>query len=80
MKGCLHTDALLMGAVVGSALRTGLRMSHCFLTQRPAYPRPFIITDVAINIAPTVQVKADIVRNAADLIRALGIAWSRAAI
>ena len=42
-----------MSAVVASAPRTDRRMSHCFIMQTPAYPRPFIITDAAINIAPT---------------------------
>ncbi len=79
MKGSLHTDEL-MGAVVASALRTSRRMSHCFLMQTPAYPRPFIITDAAINIAPTLQDKADIVRNAVDLARAFGVAKPRVAV
>ena len=48
--------------------------------QTPAYPRPFIITDAAINIAPTLQDKADIVRNAIDLAHAFGIARPRVAI
>ena len=55
-------------------------MSHCFLMQTPAYPRPFIITDAAINIAPTLKDKADIVRNAVDLAHAFGIARPRVAI
>ncbi|GIL05399.1 MAG: bifunctional enoyl-CoA hydratase/phosphate acetyltransferase [Betaproteobacteria bacterium] len=79
MKGSLHTDEL-MGAVVASPLRTDRRMSHCFLMQTPAYPRPFIITDAAINIAPTLKEKADIVRNAIDLAHAFGLARPRVAI
>ena len=79
MKGSLHTDEL-MSAVVASALRTERRMSHCFIMQTPAYPRPFIITDAAINIAPTLQDKADIIRNAVDLAHAFGIARPRVAI
>jgi phosphotransacetylase len=79
MKGSLHTDEL-MGAVVASALRTERRMSHCFMMQTPSYPRPFIITDAAINIAPTLQDKADIVRNAVDLAHAFGVARPRVAI
>jgi phosphotransacetylase len=79
MKGSLHTDEL-MAAVVASALRTERRMSHCFLMQTPSYPRPFIITDAAINIAPTLQDKADIVRNAVDLAHAFGVARPRVAI
>src|SRR5262249_4566433 len=79
MKGSLHTDELV-GAVVASPLRTDRRMSHCFVMQTPAYPRPFIITDAAINIAPTLKEKADIVRNAVDLARTLGVAHPRVAI
>ncbi|CAN5787931.1 bifunctional enoyl-CoA hydratase/phosphate acetyltransferase [soil metagenome] len=81
MKGSLHTDEL-MSAVVApeTGLRTGRRISHCFLMQTPAYPRPFIITDAAINIAPTLAVKADIVRNAIDLAHAIGVAEPRVAI
>jgi phosphotransacetylase/acyl dehydratase len=79
MKGNLHTDDL-MGAVVASPLRTGRRISHCFVMQTPAYPRPFIITDAAINIAPTLQDKLDIVRNAVDLAHAFGIERPRVAV
>jgi phosphate acetyltransferase/phosphate butyryltransferase len=81
MKGSLHTDEL-MGAVVASqgGLRTKRRVSHCYLMQTPAYPRPFIITDAAINIAPTLADKADIVRNAIDLAHAIGVAAPRVAI
>jgi phosphate acetyltransferase/phosphate butyryltransferase len=55
-------------------------MSHCFLMQTPAYPRPFIITDAAINIAPTLSDKADIVNNAVELAHAFGITQPRVAI
>ncbi|MES2888238.1 MAG: bifunctional enoyl-CoA hydratase/phosphate acetyltransferase [Pseudomonadota bacterium] len=81
MKGSLHTDEL-MGAVIArdTGLRTKRRISHCFLMQTPAYPRPFIITDAAINIAPTLDDKADIVRNAIDLAHAIGVAEPRVAI
>ena len=81
MKGSLHTDEL-MAAVVASqgGLRTKRRVSHCFLMQTPAYPRPFIITDAAVNIAPTLSEKADIVRNAIDLAHAIGVAEPRVAI
>ena len=79
MKGSLHTDEL-MGAVVASRLRTARRMSHCFLMQTPAYPRPFIITDAALNIAPTLPDKVDIVQNAVDLAHAFGLAQPRVAV
>ena len=74
MKGSLHTDEL-MGAVVGrdGGLRTERRISHCFIMDVPGYAAPLIITDAAVNIAPTLEEKADIVQNAIDLAHAIGI-------
>src|SRR5471032_998401 len=81
MKGSLHTDELMSAILAASAgLRTKRRVSHCFLMQTPAYPRPFIITDAAVNIAPTLEIKADIVRNAIDLAHVIGVAQPRVAI
>jgi phosphate acetyltransferase len=81
MKGSLHTDEL-MGAVVPSAtgLRTGRRISHVFIMDVPAYPRPLMVTDAAVNIAPTLEVKVDIVQNAIDLAHILGEATPKVAI
>jgi phosphate acetyltransferase/phosphate butyryltransferase len=81
MKGSLHTDELMEAIVAAAAgLRTKRRISHCYLMQTAAYPRPFIITDAAINIAPTLDDKADIVRNAIDLAHVIGVACPRVAI
>ncbi len=81
MKGSLHTDELMSEVVNASTgLRTARRVSHCFLMQTPSYPRPFIITDAAINIAPTLEHKADIVRNAIALAHAIGVEQPRVAI
>ncbi|WP_399696966.1 bifunctional enoyl-CoA hydratase/phosphate acetyltransferase [Xenophilus sp.] len=81
MKGSLHTDELMSAVLDARAgLRTKRRLSHCFLMQTPAYPRPFILTDAAINIAPTLEDKADIIRNAIDLAHAIGVAEPRVAI
>jgi len=81
MKGSLHTDEL-MAAVVSRAsnLRTERRISHVFIMDVPTYHKPLIITDAAINIAPTLDDKADIIRNAVDLAHALGIAQPKVAI
>lgn len=70
MKGSLHTDELL-GAVVrtASGLRTERRVSHAFLMSIANYPKPFIITDAAVNIEPDLAAKADIVQNAVNLWR-----------
>ncbi|AKZ63472.1 bifunctional enoyl-CoA hydratase/phosphate acetyltransferase [Herbaspirillum hiltneri N3] len=80
MKGSLHTDELMSAVLACPALRTGRRLSHCFLMQTPSYPRPFIITDAAINIAPDLDEKADIIRNAIGLAQAIGVQQPRVAI
>jgi phosphate acetyltransferase len=80
MKGSLHTDEF-MGAIVNEArLRTARRMSHVFMMDAPTYPRPLFITDAAINIYPTIEDKVDIVQNAIDLARALGVDLPKVAI
>ena len=81
MKGSLHTDEL-MGAVVSShcGIRTERRISHCFVMDVPGYPEPLIITDAAINIAPDLDAKVDIVQNAIDLAHAIGVHEVRVAI
>jgi len=81
MKGSLHTDEL-MGEVVARAngLRTNRRISHVFLMDVPTYPRPLLITDAAINIAPTLEEKVDIIQNAIDLAHVIGIPEPKVAI
>ncbi|MCE1183925.1 MAG: bifunctional enoyl-CoA hydratase/phosphate acetyltransferase, partial [Rhodocyclales bacterium] len=81
MKGSLHTDEL-MGEVVSRAngLRTNRRISHVFHMDVPTYPRPLLITDAAINIAPTLEEKVDIIQNAIDLAHILGIPEPKVAI
>src|SRR3974390_232776 len=73
MKGSLHTDEL-MAAVISreGGLRTGRRISHVFVMDVPTYHKVLIITDGAINIAPTLEDKADICQNAIDLAVSLG--------
>ncbi len=81
MKGSLHTDEL-MGAVVPSAtgIRTARRISHIFVMDVPTYPRVLLVTDAAINIAPGLKEKVDIVQNAIDLAKILGIDEPKVAI
>ncbi len=81
MKGSLHTDELMAEIVKAeSGLRTARRISHVFVMQVPALERLLLVTDGAVNIDPSLEVKADIVRNAIDLARALGIREPRVAI
>ena len=81
MKGSLHTDEL-MEAVVDTTLglRTERRMSHVYVLDVPAYPKPLLITDAAINIYPDLCAKRDIVQNAIDLAIALGTPLPKVAI
>jgi phosphotransacetylase len=81
MKGSLHTDELL-GAVVAreTGLRTARRISHVFIIDVPTYHKVLIVTDAAINIAPTLEDKADICQNAVDLARSLGLETPKVAI
>jgi phosphate acetyltransferase/phosphate butyryltransferase len=81
MKGALHTDEFMRAVVSPEAnLRTGRRLSHVFAIDAPNYARSLFITDAAINIYPTLAEKRDIVQNAIDLVRALGIVAPRVAI
>ena len=81
MKGSLHTDEL-MGAVVSrqTGIRTARRISHCFIMDVPQHPNALIITDAAINIAPSLDDKVDIIQNAIDLAHAMGVTDVKVAI
>jgi len=81
MKGSLHTDEL-MAAVVArdGGLRTARRISHVFLMDVPSYPRLLLVTDAAVNVAPDILTKADILQNAFDLAHAIGIDQPKAAV
>jgi phosphate acetyltransferase len=81
MKGSLHTDELMGEAVRReTGLRTARRISHCFVMDVPGHPEPLVITDAAVNIAPTLKEKVDVVQNAIDLLRDLGVPEIRVAI
>lgn len=81
MKGSLHTDELMAEVIAaGSGLRTERRISHVFALDVPTYAKPLFITDAAINIAPDLAEKRDIVQNAIDLAHALGIRLPKVAL
>ncbi len=81
MKGSLHTDELMAEIVPRAAgMRTARRISHVFLMDVPTYPRPIMITDAAVNIAPTLEEKVDIIQNAIELGHIIGIAEPKVAI
>lgn len=81
MKGNLQAIELLHEVVAeATGLRTGRRMSHVFIIDVPTYPRLLLLTDAAMNIAPTLENKRDIVQNAIDLAHVLGIETPRVAL
>jgi phosphotransacetylase len=81
MKGSLHSDELL-GAVVAkeTGLRTARRISHVFIMDVPTYHKVLVVTDAAINIAPSLEDKVDICQNAIDLVVSLGLKRPKVAI
>jgi phosphate acetyltransferase len=81
MKGSLHTDELMRAVTSGSTgLRTARRISHVFVMDAPTYKETLFITDAAINIAPDLEVKRDIIQNAIDLYVQVGLGRPKVAI
>jgi phosphotransacetylase/acyl dehydratase len=81
MKGSLHTDELMHEvADHDTGLRTERRLSHVYVMDVPTYPRPLLITDAALNIAPTLEEKRDIIQNAIDLAHIMGTDLPKVAI
>jgi phosphate acetyltransferase len=81
MKGSLHSDEVLAAVIAKeTGLRTGRRLSHAFLMDVPTYHKVLIVTDAAINIAPTLEDKVDICQNAIDLARTFGVDRPKVAI
>ncbi len=80
MKGSLHTDELVHAVLAQRSLRTGRRMSHVFRFDIPLYSKPLLITDAALNIHPTLEEKVDIIQNAIDFARIMGVKVPKVAI
>ena len=82
MKGSLHTDELLSAVIARETgfSRTGHRLSHAFIMDVPTYHKVMIVTDAAINIAPTLEEKVDICQNAINLAIALGVEYPKVTI
>jgi phosphate acetyltransferase len=81
MKGSLHSDELLAAVTRReTGLRTGRRISHVFVIDVPTHADTLFITDAAVNIAPDLQAKRDIVQNAIDFFTGLGLGTPKVAI
>jgi phosphotransacetylase len=81
MKGSLHSDEILSAVLAREGgLRTSRRISHVFVMDVPTYHKVLVVTDAAINIAPSLDDKVDICQNAIDLVRSLGLERPKVAI
>ena len=81
MKGHIHSDTYLAAVIrKENGLRTDQRTSHCFVVDIPDWPKPVVITDAALNVAPETKHKISITQNAIHLARSIGIEQPKAAI
>jgi phosphate butyryltransferase len=81
MKGYLHTDDFLRAVLNReTGLRTGVVMSHVFIIEVPEFDRLLFITDGAMNIAPDLQQKAEIILNAVHLANLFGVMRPKVAV
>jgi phosphate butyryltransferase len=81
MKGQIHTDDFLRALLdKETGLRTGAIMSHVFLLETTHLGRLTMVTDGAMNIAPDLVVKADIILNAVYLAQLFGIQEPRVGV
>ena len=78
VQGAIPTHEFLLPLI--ASLRTDRRLSHALYIDVPSYPRPFIISDMMVNIEPTLEDKVEIVRNAVDFAHIMGIAEPKVAI
>lgn len=78
IKGHVPTAELLHGFL--SRTVPDKRLSHVFVAELATYPKLLFITDAAINIAPDLETKADIARNAIHLARCLGVEIPKVAV
>ena len=76
-----HTQQVMGRAVQErTGIRTDRRMSHVYVMDVPAYPRPLFVTDGMINIDPPFEAKPDIIQNAIDLAGILGVETPKVAL
>ncbi|MEM1318517.1 MAG: bifunctional enoyl-CoA hydratase/phosphate acetyltransferase, partial [Pseudomonadota bacterium] len=81
MKGDVHSDTYLSAIIRrDNGMRTDSRTSHCFVMDIPDWPKPIIITDAALNVAPDVKNRIAITRNAIALAHALGVETPKVAV
>jgi phosphate acetyltransferase len=80
MKGALHSDVFMRAVLSERSLRTSRRMSHVAVLHPSTIDRVVLISDGAVNVLPTLEEKRDILQNAVDVARVIGIKLPRVAV
>lgn len=74
MKGLLDTSKFLKGILnKEKGLNKGKLLSHVAAMELATYPKLLFVTDAAINIAPDLSQKVQILQNSVDVAHMLGI-------
>lgn len=81
MKGIIDTSLLLKAVLNKEAgLNAGRLTSHVAVIEVPTYHKLLVVTDAAINIAPDMSAKIDIIANAVQVARAIGVEMPKVAL
>jgi phosphate butyryltransferase len=81
MKGLVDTATILKAVLDKEiGLRTGKTLSHCAVFFVEKYHKMLIVTDAAMNIAPDLAKKEEILENAVNFAHSLGIEVPKCAV
>jgi phosphate butyryltransferase len=81
MKGIVDTSVLLKAALnKENGLNAGRLVSHVAVLELASYHKLLFVTDAAINIAPDIGAKLDIIRNAVQAARSIGVMCPKVAL
>jgi len=81
MKGDINTTVFLRELFKSPRVKaSGKLISHISCMEVPEHPRLLFITDGTVNVAPDLKEKAEILRNAVEFARSIGISEPRVAV
>ena len=80
VQGDVTTADFMARIIAHDGLRTMKRLSHVLYIDVPSYPRPIVISDMMVNIEPTLEDKVEITQNAIDFAHIMGIPEPKVAI
>src|SRR5204863_5034540 len=80
VQGDMTTADFMLRLIGPEGLRGVRRFSHVLYLDVPTYPRPIILSDMMLNIEPSLEDKIEIVQNAVDFAHLMGLAEPKVAI